>query len=134
MTDREAFEAWWGKEPEPGDTFWHDHNFPTATMAAIKEECWRSYRAGRLAGREEKDDLRPEYDLKELKPVVWEIELRYKHRGERIHRFTSLGQSNHTNRLLAVEKGKIEAQKWLEASFKPDEIESWEVKARPAKV
>lgn len=65
--------------------------------------------------------------------ITWEPELMYKHRGERLPRIIPLGNINTRNRHAAIDMAKDMARLWIDRKFKPDEIESWEVRVRPAK-
>jgi hypothetical protein len=64
---------------------------------------------------------------------LWEPELMYKHRGERLPRIMPLGLIGNAAKDIAIEIAKDSAKLWIDSKFKPDEIESWEVRVRPAK-
>jgi hypothetical protein len=93
--------------------------------------AWEAFQAGRNFEKELSDELRPEYNLEELKPVVWEQALMYKHRGEKIVRFEILGRCTGVTQMAAKETGKELAEKWLKEKFpKPEDVEFWESKVR----
>lgn len=62
----------------------------------------------------------------------WDMELTFKHRGFQQPRFASLGQINNLDQDAAIETAKQSAEVYLQ-KFKKNEIESWDVRVRPAK-
>lgn len=122
MSDiRDEFEEWYDDKYLPDHECLSDTINDDAVWSALKEAAWKAWVASRQSPAER------------LAKRVWDIELMYKHRGERKPRFLNLGQSFEPEREEALDEGRDKAEEWLGQQFKGNEIESWEVKVRPAK-
>lgn len=75
----------------------------------------------------------PEQPQPVIVKQLWDVELMYKLWHKQSPTMISLEQIECAERAKAEQEARLKGSAWLEDTFKKNEVQEWDVKARPAK-
>jgi hypothetical protein len=109
---------------------WFEENGPTHEDVGENDAMWLLIKAtAAKAWKAARGEVKPP----EPKERKWSMELLYKTNYQYTSKVMHLGDHVCVDKKEAEELAKQKATIWLEEVFKKNEIEKWEVRARPAR-